>query len=695
MRRKWLLSGLIALAVAVTLAVSPAAAQDTGRPSLPDEQTVGTEHFLIHYTTSGDQAVDPTDQDGNGVPDYVDQVAEALEYSWQVEVEEYGWAPPPTDRGEGGDDRIDVYLENLMDEGFAGYTDSEGGYVGDNPLTPEIEHHAAYSYMGLDNDYAELLDDPRADETPLQLMQATVAHEFNHVLQGGYDDSDPQFWLYEATATWMEDEVFPDVNDGVHYLDAVFGSPDTCLVAEEPVRGDNSGHWYAMWLLLRMLSERHGQEVVRNIWEHSRVLSGFDAIDAALEPYGESMLSASRDFAVANLLRAYTEGHLYPSVRLEGTAGPGTFVPGDGVQSLGVDYVRLTGNGVVSVTLADAEARLNVLAVGVRGREADLLTGTGDALVVDMGAYQDVFLIVHNEEMIAHEQACFLADYTLEIAPATGEPSPVAATWPAANFIQPGEGPPPEENGYLPPEGVPFNDGEFAEDPMALDVSFEPILPASLPEGYAFDYAYIMTAEDFGESADYYVPGGGDSANYDYLDDEGNWLSIAESVSPYTTLQEWLDDISYDTPGEIRDISGVEVLVEDLSDEDGAWISATMIMDGLFIVVDGDHTEEEVLALVEGLIAASGNLQPDIVPEREGDNAPPAAEIPSPAPENLPTPPVPDVLDVDTSPAIGTGELIGMVALGLCGLGICLAIVIIPLIVLGVRAGRKRREAEL
>ena len=93
------------------------------------------------------------------------------------------------------------------------------------------------------------------------------------------------------------------------------------------------------------------------------------------------------------------------------------------------------------------------------------------------------------------------------------------------------------------------------------------------------------------------MPNGGNSANYDYLDDAGNWLSIAESPSPYGTVDEWLTAIDYDTPGTIQTIAGEEVLIEDLGEPGDPWVSATLIVNGLFIVVDGDHTEADVVGL--------------------------------------------------------------------------------------------------
>ena len=45
----------------------------------------------------------------------------------------------------------------------------------------------------------------------------TAAHEFFHAVQFAYDAADDQ-WFMESTATWMEDEIYDDVNDNLQYL---------------------------------------------------------------------------------------------------------------------------------------------------------------------------------------------------------------------------------------------------------------------------------------------------------------------------------------------------------------------------------------------------------------------------------------------------------------------------------------------
>src|SRR5258706_4336910 len=298
-RHRRFITGIAALDVSVIAAgrtAAPAAAQGGGqdRPDIPDELIYATDRFLIHYTFSGDIAVDDTDADSSGTPDYIEEVAAALEFTWDAEVDQMGWAAPPRDQGEGGDDRFDVYIQNLMPNGIAGYAQSDNGYTGDKPETPERERHAAYSYVALDNDYQEA---EGSGVIPLNLMKSTVAHEVNHVIQAGYDDFDSQIWLYEATATWMEMQVYPDITDSISYLPDLLDNPDICRTSKQT--------WYAEWLFMEFLSEKYGRDIVRSIWEETRQADGYAAIDQALKPYGSTHIQESRELAAANLLRSY------------------------------------------------------------------------------------------------------------------------------------------------------------------------------------------------------------------------------------------------------------------------------------------------------------------------------------------------------------------------------------------------------
>ena len=83
------------------------------RPSTQHSLLTPSGHFRVHYDTEGSDAVDPTDDDANGIPDYIDLAATVLDSTWELEVEQLGYNPPPSDNGLGGGEEYDVYVIDL------------------------------------------------------------------------------------------------------------------------------------------------------------------------------------------------------------------------------------------------------------------------------------------------------------------------------------------------------------------------------------------------------------------------------------------------------------------------------------------------------------------------------------------------------------------------------------------------------
>lgn len=391
--------------------INPSKLNDPDRPRLSGQTLVyGTEHFLIHYTNSGDDMVLVGDADGSGLPDYVEQVGAAMETSWQVEIVQMGWAAPPSDDGIGGDARYDVYLANIYGDGTAGYTD--GGYrdttIGDNPNTTVVENDASFSYITIDNDFRE-------DHTipAVEMMQVTAAHEFNHALQFGYDGNEPADWLWEATATWMEDMVYDHINDAEYYLDAVLGDTGACQVAQESRSGDY--HWYGNWIFLRYISETYGPDVIRNIWENTVHHDGYSAIETALNNVGTNLDEVFKAYSVALLTLNFEEGASYPVLALKGEVSVGnTFRPNDGVSQMGADYLSLIGldklSGIASVRLQGGDAGW---VVGLRGSEADVFHMQAGLANIDGRLYDHIYLIVYNLSRANREGECAPLPYSV------------------------------------------------------------------------------------------------------------------------------------------------------------------------------------------------------------------------------------------------------------------------------------------
>ena len=131
-----------------------------------------------------------------------------------------GWKPPKPDVDGCGSDPsalTDIYLKQLGDQGLFGYETVDPG---------QGRARSQYAYLVLDNDYAPS-EYGYAD--PAIPASVTLAHEYNHVLQMTYDTFQ-DVWFLEATATWSEEQVYPDVNDWLGYVNAF---------AEVPQRADH------------------------------------------------------------------------------------------------------------------------------------------------------------------------------------------------------------------------------------------------------------------------------------------------------------------------------------------------------------------------------------------------------------------------------------------------------------------------
>lgn len=397
---------------------------------------VDTQNFRIFYTLAGEDAVQVQDQNGNGIPDYVEAVAQALEHSWEVQINTLGWAQPPPDGHLGGDERYDVYLEDL-DLSIAGYaSDSDAlSWVADNPRTRLIEEYAAFSYMGLDNDFSELEEVPDLTIDPLDYMRTTVAHEFNHALQYGYDGQEPHGWLWEATATWAETYVYPYVRDTNLNLRSAFKSPDTCLLSYGGhTRLEDAGHWYGMWLLLRFMSEQYGPEMISNIWEQAVLYDGYEAIERALAKQDRTLDEVLRDYTIALLLRDFGFELEYPTVRLEGLIdGYLSFAPNDGVGQTAADFIEIDLQGVAEISLWNLDQGV---VVGINKDQVDLYYLGDQPLNVDMDVYKHLYLIVLNLERAENERDCRMTDYRVRVL-AGQEPALPDLTLPSRNFALP------------------------------------------------------------------------------------------------------------------------------------------------------------------------------------------------------------------------------------------------------------------
>lgn len=243
-----------------------------GRPTLSGPVlNINTTNFKIHYTLSGTDATTSA---------WAESVAVYAEHCWST-VSNLGWALPPPDGGNGGDNRYDIYIRNtlILSPPCWGATIPEASYP-----TPYPDGYTSW---------IEIHKDSIAQPFPKWArLRALVAHEFHHACQMRYSWWE-QIWFYENTSVYMEDVIYDDVNTlpyrftvGIDPLD----SPHLPITTGGPY------YWYAGGIWPTFLHEYYGSAAPRRAWERMGSVAGentLSGIDWALSNYFSSNLSSA------------------------------------------------------------------------------------------------------------------------------------------------------------------------------------------------------------------------------------------------------------------------------------------------------------------------------------------------------------------------------------------------------------------
>lgn len=265
--------------------------------------------FCIHWGTKEEHRPPAAGTSpGDGVPDYVEAVLAAAARSYEVENETLGWRDPVSDGGRGGGDQVDIYLAAL-ERGLFGYAAPDPGQTG----------RSRSAYLVVDNDFSGFGGDP------LELMRVTIAHEYNHILHFGYDTFQ-DLWMFESTATWIEDLVYPEINDYFNFLPVFARKPQKPLA--EPDQRASKLYGSAVWN--HWLAAAHGAATIRRAWEVSPLVRpahfAVGAYDRAIgDRGGRSFSREFVEFAAATAewrsSSAFPDAGLYPDMRRSGRLG--------------------------------------------------------------------------------------------------------------------------------------------------------------------------------------------------------------------------------------------------------------------------------------------------------------------------------------------------------------------------------------
>jgi hypothetical protein len=171
---------------------------------------------VVHYVAAGIEAPPLNDDDADGVPDYVERVADAADTAIPY-YERRGFARIAPDTG-GPDARPDIYISRFT-PGYFGLalpaSDAQGG-----------------AFVAVSNAL-----DPSPTES-LGSLYGTVAHELFHLVQFSYFPaaSGPELgsWALEGMAAAMERRVYPELDDIVSSLQLRrwFDAPERSLTGQ-------------------------------------------------------------------------------------------------------------------------------------------------------------------------------------------------------------------------------------------------------------------------------------------------------------------------------------------------------------------------------------------------------------------------------------------------------------------------------
>jgi MYXO-CTERM domain-containing protein len=302
------------------------------RPDMPDEGTVfrfapedvierfDEERVRVHFTRAGANAVPATDEDGSGIPDFVELAGDATETALDFYAAE-GFLAPLGDAAlaeNGGDARFDVYLVDF-------FGSADGAFVRDRCST-EAGSATCIGHFVMENDFATVSTVRRE-----QAARIVATHELFHAVQVAYDATRDSI-LGEGTAVWATDRLDPSLREVAAFSGGYLES------IERPLDVPRAGvvldpFAYGSAIFFQFLEERHDEVLVLELWEACAAEpdEGWLALlDELLVARGSSFAEEMELFAVWNLFTdrranpevSYAEGARYQPVTLREEALP-------------------------------------------------------------------------------------------------------------------------------------------------------------------------------------------------------------------------------------------------------------------------------------------------------------------------------------------------------------------------------------
>jgi MYXO-CTERM domain-containing protein len=269
------------------------------------------------------------------------------------------------------------------------------------------------------------------------------AHEFNHASQFSYG-SGIEFWYWEATATYMQEYVYPTHNAWVYYVNGYSQQP--WLQMSESNQADYGLflHMYGMSIWNFWIDENYGGlPTIQAMWAWSQAHGGnYDLTQSdLLTGVGQDFPEIYKGFTAANTVMTYAEQSAYPAVSLRRDIDE---VPAHGSSdqtapgSFGQNYIRFNlpkpdaDQPDLDFTFTgDAPANWLVQIVGTGTSELKTTVEmtvdgtTGEQRLENYGDYGQIFLVISPRK---DSQGTF--DYSWTADPVEALPGPIVTVPP-------------------------------------------------------------------------------------------------------------------------------------------------------------------------------------------------------------------------------------------------------------------------
>jgi hypothetical protein len=286
--------------------------------SPPDlDSTYIVSDFVIKYSLSSSDPVNgipATDDDADGIPDFVNYVANSLvdAYAKLIDSTKFTdyikFVAPPYKTQNSSHYYIYIYRLNDTELGLA----SPFHFYGNNPWSNQNEKNSYSSLIYLNNKLDSLFTGGYTLENKIKVV---AAHEFFHEIQIGYDVYMSN-WLMEATATWAETYVYPDIQSNKPLVSSFLkhGNYPLNINAADGLMNNYKSHWYSDWIFFQFISEHIDNKVIRRIfdftiekhqYEHDSSDVSLYAIDDAIDESGSDndFNKEFKLFGAANLVK--------------------------------------------------------------------------------------------------------------------------------------------------------------------------------------------------------------------------------------------------------------------------------------------------------------------------------------------------------------------------------------------------------